>query len=151
MRNVGQLTPDTPIVPLGPSPESALADLTRGRACSPVELESMRKLYLAGQIEAALEVADRVRKRMLIALDAVPIVTVAPEELVRLPLDPREAFLLTRVDGVSNVAHLLEVAAMPREHVFELLERLIGVGALGLASPADEPTNRVSQPPVPIE
>lgn len=151
MRHIGQLTPDTPIVPLVPAPEAALADLTRGRAFAAVELESMRKLYLAGQIEAALEVADRVRKRMLIALDAVPIVTVAPEELVRLPLDPREAFLLTRVDGVSNVARLLEVAAMPRELVFELLERLIAVGAVGLASPADEPTHRVSLPPAAIE
>jgi hypothetical protein len=109
----------------------------------------MRALYLAGQIDAALEVADRVRKRMLIALDAVPIVTVSDEELVRLPLEPREAFLLTRVDGVSNVAHLLEVAAMPRDQVLELLERLIVIGALGLASPADEPTNRVTQPPAP--
>lgn len=44
---------------------------------------------------------------------------------------------------------LLEVAAMPREQVLELLERLIVVGALGLASPADEPTHRVTQPPAP--
>ncbi|MBK8212613.1 MAG: hypothetical protein IPK71_02600 [Myxococcales bacterium] len=124
-------------------------DLTRGRGGSTLELESMRALYLAGQIDAALEVADRVRKRMLIALDAVPIVIVSDEELVRLPLEPREAFLLTRVDGVSNVAHLLEVAAMPREQVLELLERLIVIGALGLASPADEPTHRVTQPPAP--
>jgi hypothetical protein len=139
--------PETPSEPFGPPLDDGHEALTRGRGCSPVELESMRKLYLAGHIDAALEVAVRVRQRMLIALDAVPIVTVAAEELVRLPLEPREAFLLTRVDGVSNVARLLEVAAMPREDVFVLLERLIAVGALGLASPADEPTNRVSQPP----
>jgi hypothetical protein len=146
MSHVGS-TPQTPFEPFGPLLDRGSEDLTRGRGCSPVELESMRKLYLAGQIDAALEVADRVRHRMLIALDAVPIVTVGAEELVRLPLEPREAFLLTRVDGVSNVGRLLEVAAMPREDVFLLLERLIALGALGLASPADEPTNRVSQPP----
>ena len=139
--------PETPSEPFGPPSGDGHEALTRGRGCSPVELESMRKLYLAGHIDAALAVADRVRQRMLIALDAVPIVIVAAEELVRLPLEPREAFLFTRVDGVSNVARLLEVAAMPHEEVFVLLERLIAVGALGLASPADEPTNRVSQPP----
>jgi curved DNA-binding protein CbpA len=65
-------------------------------------------------------------------------------DLRGLPISPAEAFVVSRVDGATTVAEIAEETGKTVEEVSELLERLIGLGALAL----DEPT-RVERRPTP--
>src|SRR5260221_9751426 len=54
------------------------------------------------------------------------------QELLRLPLDPRAAFVLTRIDGTLRLEEVIDVAGMPKEAAPALVERPFLVGAPGL-------------------
>jgi hypothetical protein len=114
--------------------------ITGSRVGDQVEIAQIRRLYAAGDIDAAMALADRIRARERIPLTAVPVVTVTMDALMKLPLDHRAGFMLTRIDGVSNVQNIIDISAMPFEEAMQLLEKLLTVGALGLASEDDEPT-----------
>jgi hypothetical protein len=114
--------------------------VTRSRVGDSAEIAQIRHLYAAGDIEAALALADRVRARERLPLDAVPVVTVTRDALMKLPLDHRAGFLLTRIDGMSNIQSIIDISAMPFDEAMLLLEKLLTVGALGLASEDDGPT-----------
>lgn len=60
----------------------------------------------------------------------VPQLAVSPEELPLLPLDHREGFLVSRVDGRSTIETILDVCAMPAEEALQILESLVERGVL---------------------
>jgi hypothetical protein len=66
------------------------------------------------------------------SLRSVPRVAVRAPALQALPLDHRGGFLLSRVDGKSSVETILDVSAMPREEVFDLLVALADAGIIAL-------------------
>jgi hypothetical protein len=113
---------------------------TRTRVGSAAEVAEIRRLYAAGQIEAAMKLADQVRARDRIPLTAVPVVTVTPDALMKLPLDARAGFVLTRIDGYSNVQDVIDMSAMPADEAMVLLEKLETLGALALMTDEDEVT-----------
>lgn len=114
--------------------------ITRSRVGGKKEIAQIRRLYAAGDIDAALALADRIPARERLPLTAVPVVTVTADSLMKLPLDHRAGFMLTRIDGISNVQSIIDISAMPVEEAMQILEKLLTVGALGLASKDDEPT-----------
>jgi hypothetical protein len=62
--------------------------------------------------------------------DRVPRLALRPRDLALLPLDHREGFLLSMVDGVTSIETILDVCAMPTEEALEILESLVKRGVL---------------------
>jgi len=106
--------------------------ITHVRVGSKREIDEIRKLYEAGEIATALVRAETVRVEEQLTLTSVPQVNVSPGELLGLPLDHRAGFMLTRVDGASDVEAILNVAGMPETEAFELLEKLLTIGVLSI-------------------
>jgi hypothetical protein len=117
-------------------------ELTTGRfrVGDKAEIAQIRALYASGQIEAAMALADQVRVQESLPMNAVPVVTVTQDALLRLPLDHRAGFMLTRIDGISSVRSIIDIAAMPIGEALTILEKLLTVGALGLAEQGEERT-----------
>jgi hypothetical protein len=64
------------------------------------------------------------------SIPGVPFVAVALERLKRLPLGPRDGFLLSQIDGATDVDTLVEVSAMPRSETLRLLHDLFESGVV---------------------
>jgi hypothetical protein len=65
----------------------------------------------------------RVARR--VPLEAVPVVTLTPAALTQQAFDPKEGFLLSRINGQWNVQTLLKVCPLPEEDVISILARLL--------------------------
>lgn len=99
-------------------------------------VSEIRRLYAQGEVDAALDLAQMVRPSTLaFSLQAVPVVLLAPQEILALPLDARSGFLLARIDGTSTLQTLLDVSAMPWGEAMALLEELLALGAVRLNPP----------------
>lgn len=64
--------------------------------------------------------------------EQIPYVVVPESEIRWLGLDHRAGFLLSRIDGVSDIETLLDIAAMPRLEALKTLIELMEAGAVGL-------------------
>lgn len=62
----------------------------------------------------------------------VPKLLVAPAMIVKAPIDQRAAFLLSLVDGQSNMADIISASGMPEEEVRATFARLARLGLVGL-------------------
>lgn len=62
----------------------------------------------------------------------VPKLLVAPAMIAKAPIDQRAAFLLSLVDGQSNMAEIVSAAGMPEAEVRATFERLARLGLVGL-------------------
>jgi hypothetical protein len=71
--------------------------------------------------------------RPRVGLGAVLRVAVAPEELRRLPLDHREGFVLSHIDGDTNLATLFDLSGMEPDEVARIVDRLLALGAVLIA------------------
>ncbi|MGO8992293.1 MAG: hypothetical protein ACLQVI_03120 [Polyangiaceae bacterium] len=60
----------------------------------------------------------------------VPQLAVPAREVSLLPLDHREGFLLSLVDGVTSIETILDVCAMPADEALEILNSLVDRGVL---------------------
>jgi len=60
----------------------------------------------------------------------VPYLAVSQGELTLLPLDHREGFIVSRVDGRSTIDTILDVCAMPADEALEILESLVERGII---------------------
>jgi curved DNA-binding protein CbpA len=69
-------------------------------------------------------------------------------DLRRLPISPTDAFVVSRVDGATNVAEIAEQTGKSLEEVSELFERLATLGALVFDEPPRGPERRPTAPPV---
>jgi hypothetical protein len=59
-----------------------------------------------------------------------PSVSISSEELKRLPLGHRAGFLLSRMDGATDLETLIELAAMPRDETLRLMRDLFQRGVV---------------------
>jgi hypothetical protein len=64
----------------------------------------------------------------------VPRVIVPPSRVRDLPIDPRVAFVLSRIDGHSPVETLVDVTGFERSEVVTVLARLVALGAVAMGS-----------------
>jgi hypothetical protein len=109
--------------------EEALFLLTRLLDLAPLHPEGSR---LASDCRRALE------RECLAAIgseSAILIAAVSPEELRRFTLDNVSGFLLSAMDGATDVETILDISGLPRllalRHIRSLLERGIVVVASG--------------------
>lgn len=63
-------------------------------------------------------------------LEVILRLAVSPEQLLGLDLDPSKAFLLTRIDGFTPVADLVDLVHFEREETLRLLTELVRAGVL---------------------
>jgi len=67
----------------------------------------------------------------------------------KLPLDPTDGFVLTRVDGNTSVVAISQMTGLPEFSVMASIEKLRGLGAVDLIDPAAPPPNVAAPPPPP--
>ncbi|AKV03343.1 hypothetical protein AKJ09_10006 [Labilithrix luteola] len=107
-------------------------------------MEELRRLYLAGETEAALAVAESVRPAPVGTpwpLDTIPLVNMTAQQIMQLPLDPQSGFLLARIDGMTPLKTILDISAMPHESAMHRIEHLVHLGAVRMLVPrSDTPT-----------
>jgi hypothetical protein len=70
--------------------------------------------------------------RGLLPRGAVPWLVGTYEELRRMPLDARDWFVLSLVDGRSSVQMIVDLSAMPEAETLAVLVRLLKAGAIEL-------------------
>lgn len=85
---------------------------------------------IAEVIEPARALFERVFSQHIGPLEHVPQVVVAPGDLAARNLDPRLAFLVSRIDGVCTVEDLLDMAGMPRFEALRALSNLLRDGVV---------------------
>jgi hypothetical protein len=118
-----------------PDPERALKDMRNrfslGDFTGALELA---EVCLQGDPanEAALTCAEECRTKLIQMysarigpLDRVPTVMVASEQLRWLSIDHRAGFLLSHIDGVSNLEMILDVSGMPMLDALKILCELV--------------------------
>jgi hypothetical protein len=73
--------------------------------------------------------------RRLVAMTSqsrIPRLLLGPNEIAKLPMDPRAAFLTSFIDGQQTMEEILDVCAMPEAEALELIERLRQLGAISI-------------------
>jgi hypothetical protein len=107
-----------------PPPRSAPSRSAPPRSAPPQD----RKARPALRVDDVGATAVRMAARM--AQDATPKVLVDRRALASAPIDHREAFLVSLVDGALTVGGLVDVSGMPEGEVHEALRRLARLGIL---------------------
>lgn len=77
--------------------------------------------------------------RPLVPMDSVPWVLLGNDDLTAFPLDSRAGFVLSLIDGRSDVETILDVAGMDEGEVIDILGRLLRLGVLRLHAPDGRP------------
>lgn len=65
-------------------------------------------------------------------MSSVPWLMVPISEVRTLPLDPRSAFILSLVDGISTVEMIVDMSSIPRDDGLRVLIELVALGAVEL-------------------
>jgi hypothetical protein len=71
-------------------------------------------------------------------LEGVPCVIRTLAELRSFPLESRDAFVLSLVDGNTTVETILDLAGLPEDETFDILGKLVDLGALGVHPPRSD-------------
>jgi hypothetical protein len=71
--------------------------------------------------------------RPRLSLEAVPRVVASASFIRKLPLGPRDAFLLAHLDGENDVRTLVDITGMTTLEVSLILEKLVDLGAIQIA------------------
>lgn len=74
--------------------------------------------------------ADSRRLVAMTSQSRIPRLLLGPNEIAKLPMDPRAAFLTSFIDGTQTMEEILDVCAMPESEALELIERLRQLGAI---------------------
>jgi hypothetical protein len=64
------------------------------------------------------------------SMAGIPAVVMPPDQLKRLPLGHRAGFLLSRMDGATDIETLIELSAMPREETLRIVRDLFESGVV---------------------
>lgn len=98
----------------------------------------VRRLYISGEIEAALDIAATLRPSSIgFSLKSIPELVKSPGELRELPLDNRAGFLLMHVDGATDLETVFDLCPMPQDESLALFEHVLALGAIRLLPPRD--------------
>ena len=137
------------------SSEVSLVDDGGGRPgtnMSAILLEA-RRLYDAGEFDAALDITKKVLSRAedseavglrkviegemerqhlstIGSLSKTPQIAVSPSEIPNLDLDHRAGFMLSQIDGMMTFEDLVELSSMPRVETLEVLANLLDNGVI---------------------
>lgn len=76
---------------------------------------------------------DDADKTVRIEATLIPRLLVSPRQILNLRLDHRAGFILSNIDGRTNVSTLVELASIPRNEVDGILRQLVAAGAISLA------------------
>jgi hypothetical protein len=76
-------------------------------------------------IEPARPLFERAFEAYVGSLDQVPILAISEGVLATQGLDHRAGFLLSRIDGLMTIEHLLDIAGMPRFEALRILASLL--------------------------
>jgi hypothetical protein len=76
--------------------------------------------------EAALAIAEKAVRA------SAPKIVSTRQELGAAPLDHRDAFVLSLIDGTTSVQALIDLAGMPEQDFNAILERLVRLGIVSL-------------------
>lgn len=71
--------------------------------------------------------------RPRVPLSSVPLRILADHELLTLPLDHRAGFVLSHVDGATDIRTLIDVCGMTHDELVAVVDRLISLGAIRLS------------------
>jgi hypothetical protein len=63
-------------------------------------------------------------------LGRIPVLLVEADELRGLQLDHRAGFLVSLIDGASNIETMLDLSAMPKDETLRMIENLLGMGVI---------------------
>jgi hypothetical protein len=64
------------------------------------------------------------------ATEGVPVVVMAPDLLRRLPLDHRAGYLLSLMDGMTDLETLVTIGPLPREEALRIVRELCECGVV---------------------
>jgi hypothetical protein len=73
--------------------------------------------------------------RPILPRHAIPWLIVTFDDLRAMPLDPRDGFILSLVDGRSSIEMIIDLATLPEAETLTVLMRLLKVGAIELHDP----------------
>jgi hypothetical protein len=76
-------------------------------------------------IEPARPLFERTFEAYVGSMDQVPILAISEGVLSTQGLDHRAGFLLSRIDGLMTIEHLLDIAGMPRFEALRILAALL--------------------------
>jgi hypothetical protein len=71
-----------------------------------------------------------VTPRPRVGLGAVLRVALRPDELRSLPLDHRDGFILSQIDGSTDLATLIDLSGMEPDEVTRIVDHLLALGAI---------------------
>ena len=112
------------------TPEETVRTLRQALQAHPEDRETAGRLKLAESL-----IVRNFFCRFETPADVVPrLDPKLADELTRLSLDPAEGFLLSQMDGQTDLGTLFFVSGMDRFHTCLLLEKLLGQGIVQLAS-----------------
>jgi hypothetical protein len=70
-----------------------------------------------------------------LSLSSVPVVIVPSEEVPMLPLDARQGFVLSLIDGVCTLEEIIDVSALERFDTIEIIAHFVQSGIIALRKP----------------
>ena len=82
--------------------------------------------------DRALTVRPSRPRRQLESLGSVPVVVEPGRDVRGLSLDPREAFVLSLIDGKLDLESLIDATPMASDDTLRILERLLDEGVIAL-------------------
>jgi hypothetical protein len=74
--------------------------------------------------------------RAIVPLYSVPWLVVTYDDLRAMPLEGRDGFVVSLVDGRATVEMILDMAGLPEDETIDVLSRLLRLGAIELRDPA---------------
>jgi hypothetical protein len=67
-----------------------------------------------------------------VLLASIPYLSISPRDLTRAGLDHRAGFIVSLIDGTSDVAMILDMSAMPQDEALAILAELVSRGVIVL-------------------
>ena len=112
-----------------PLPHHARAPQAGGRPPRPPSRRCARASApppgIAEVIEPARPLFERTFEAFVGSMDQVPILAISEGVLATQGLDHRAGFLLSCIDGLMTIEHLLDIAGMPRFEALRILSSLL--------------------------
>jgi hypothetical protein len=100
-----------------------------------------------------LQVTDGFRRSVYehnFDLNDIPVVTIGPDALSRLTLDPSDAFILSRIDGRMSVQKILRISPQSEFEGLRALKRLLNAKVIDFPSRHSTDPTPASSPKHPV-
>lgn len=105
-----------------------IASSTKLRRADPRDEASFDDLFTDDFDRSTTEI--EIPKPPALTLESVPVLAMDPTRIVGFKLDHRAGFVLSHVDGLSNVETILDVSGMSSEEALKILNELAQMGVI---------------------